>query len=67
MQAAINMAQELNKELLGSEEYRRYRETNQRLKEDAELYGRYNEFADGIVRCRPVKVTVICMMKSLIW
>lgn len=44
MQAAINMAQELNKELLGSEEYRRYRETNQRLKEDAELYGRYNEF-----------------------
>ena len=60
MQAAINMAQELNKELLGSEEYRRYRETNQRLKEDAELYGRYNEF-------RRRKVTVICMMKSLIW
>lgn len=44
MQAAINMAQELNKELMGSEEYLRYRETNRRLKDNPELYGRYNEF-----------------------
>ena len=44
MQQAIELAGRLNKQIQSSEEYKRYLETDRRLKENIELYGRYNEF-----------------------
>ena len=44
MQQVLDMAESLKKEILNSEEYRRYQEADRRLKENRELYGRYNEF-----------------------
>lgn len=44
MQQVLDMAETLKKEILNSEEYRRYQEADRRLKDNRELYDRYNEF-----------------------
>ncbi len=44
MQQAIEMAEALNAEIRNSEEYKRYLETSRRLKQQPELYERFNEF-----------------------
>lgn len=44
MQRAIEMAKALNLEIRNSEEYRRYRDTSERLKQNTDLYNRFNEF-----------------------
>ena len=44
MHQVLSAAESLKKEILQSEEYRRYEEAVKRLKETPELYDRYNEF-----------------------
>ena len=44
MQRAIEMAEELNLEIRNSEEYKRYVDTCNRLKQQPDLYNRFNEF-----------------------
>ncbi|MBQ8983940.1 MAG: YlbF family regulator [Lachnospiraceae bacterium] len=44
MHQVLSAAESLKKEILQSEEYRRYEEAVKRLKEIPELYDRYNEF-----------------------
>ena len=44
MQQAIVLAQQLNEKIKKSEEYRRYVETDRRLRQEPELYAKYNEF-----------------------
>lgn len=44
MQQAIDLADKLNEKIRDSEEYKYYIETARRLKEESELYQRYNEF-----------------------
>ena len=44
MRQAIELAGRINEQIRGSEEYRNYTMADRRLKEDPELYGRYNEF-----------------------
>lgn len=44
MQQAIKLAGRLNEQIKNSEEYRRYIETDRSLKNEPELYNRYNEF-----------------------
>jgi cell fate (sporulation/competence/biofilm development) regulator YlbF (YheA/YmcA/DUF963 family) len=44
MQQAIELAETLNSRIRNSEEYRTYQETLNRLKQQRELYERFNEF-----------------------
>jgi cell fate (sporulation/competence/biofilm development) regulator YlbF (YheA/YmcA/DUF963 family) len=44
MQQAIEMAESLNAQIRNSDEYKRYQETSRRLKQQPELYERFNEF-----------------------
>lgn len=44
MHQAIKQAAELNRQIRSSEEYRRYVEADRLLKENPEIYGRFNEF-----------------------
>lgn len=44
MKQAVALAQQLNERIKSSEEYCRYVETDRRLRQEPELYARYNEF-----------------------
>lgn len=44
MRQAIELASRLNEQIKNSEEYKQYVETDRLLRENGELYSRYNEF-----------------------